>query len=51
MFSSQAIASLSAGLAISMLSWQAILLVCLAPMLLLVALLLQQRGKPDATLA
>lgn len=50
-FSSQAIASLSAGLAISLLSWQALLLVCLAPMLLLALLLLQQRARPRERLA
>jgi len=42
-FASQAIASLSAGWAISTVSWQALLLLCLMPMLLLIALLLKQR--------
>jgi MFS family permease len=41
-FSSQAIASLSAGWAISTVSWQAILLLCTAPMAVLLGLLLWQ---------
>lgn len=42
-FSSQAAASLSAGWAISAVSWQALLLLCLAPMAALLVLLLWQR--------
>lgn len=42
-FTSQAAASLSAGWAISTVSWSALLLLCLAPMLLLAAMLLRQR--------
>lgn len=45
-FASQAAASLCAGWAISSVSWQALLLLCLAPMLLLVALLLRQQLRP-----
>jgi len=42
-FSCQALASLSAGWAITLLPWQGMLLVCLAPMALLLLLLLIQR--------
>lgn len=42
-FSSQAAASLGAGWAISAVSWQALLLLCLAPMVVLSVLLLWQR--------
>ena len=45
-FSSQAIASLSAGLAISTVSWHALLLFCLLPMGILLALLAWQRVVP-----
>ncbi len=44
-FASQAAASLCAGWAISTISWQALLLLCLAPMLLLVVLLLRERSN------
>lgn len=44
-FTSQAVASLSAGWAISTVSWGALLLLCLAPMLLLVVLLMRQSGN------
>jgi MFS family permease len=44
-FSSQAIASLSAGWAISAVSWQAILLLCTAPMAVLLGLLVWQSGR------
>ncbi|GAB5450113.1 MAG: MFS transporter [Halioglobus sp.] len=47
-FSCQAIASLSAGWAISQASWQAILLLCLAPMLAMTALLLGRHREPLA---
>ncbi len=47
-FSCQAIASLSAGWAISHASWQAILLLCLAPMLAMTALLLGRHREPLA---
>ncbi|HEY6130970.1 MAG TPA: hypothetical protein VIV27_03080 [Halioglobus sp.] len=44
-FSSQAIASLSAGWAVSSISWQTLLLLCMLPMSVLLALLLwQHRG-------
>ncbi len=46
LFSSQAIASLSAGLAISNVSWHALLLFCLLPMAVLLALLAWQRAVP-----
>ncbi|MBK6740785.1 MAG: MFS transporter [Haliea sp.] len=42
-FSSQAAASLGAGWAISAVSWQALLLLCLVPMVVLLVLLLWQR--------
>ncbi len=42
-FSTQAIASLSAGWAVSAISWQAILLFCLAPIVLMVAALMLHR--------
>jgi MFS family permease len=43
-FSTQALASLSAGWAITAISWQAMLLLCMAPIaLMLVALLLNRR--------
>jgi MFS family permease len=42
-FSSQAVASLSAGWAISTLSWQALLIVCLLPMVAMGILLILQR--------
>ena len=45
-FSSQAIASLCAGLAISTVSWHALLLLCLLPMGILFALLAWQRVVP-----
>ncbi len=41
-FSAQAIASLSAGWAISLISWKVMLLVCLFPMLFLLAILIWQ---------
>lgn len=44
-FASQAVASLSAGWAISTVSWGALLLLCLAPMVLLAGLLVKQRGN------
>jgi predicted MFS family arabinose efflux permease len=44
-FSSQAMASLCAGWAISAISWQSLLLLCTLPMALLLALLLWQRGQ------
>ena len=51
-FSSQAVASLSAGWAMSAVSWQALLLFCLAPMALLLVLLVNGRrhtlGHEDA---
>ena len=43
-FSTQAIASLSAGWAISALSWQAVLLLCLAPIAIMLAALLWHRN-------
>lgn len=43
-FSSQAFASLCAGWAVSTISWQALLLLCLLPIGVLLALLLWQRG-------
>jgi len=42
-FSTQAIAALSAGWAISVISWQSLLLLCLVPMALVVGMLLWQR--------
>ncbi|MBK6739886.1 MAG: hypothetical protein IPG64_19510 [Haliea sp.] len=42
-FSSQAAASLGAGWAISAVTWQALLLLCLVPMVVLLVLLLWQR--------
>lgn len=42
-FTSQAVASLSAGWAISTVSWGALLLLCLAPMFALLVLLVKQR--------
>ena len=45
-FSSQAIASLSAGWVISATSWQALLLLCVLPMAVLLGLLLWQRVHP-----
>ncbi|MFT4520859.1 MAG: MFS family permease [Halioglobus sp.] len=53
-FSSQAVASLCAGWAISTISWQALLLACLLPISMVVGLLLWQRqpsapaGDPNA---
>jgi MFS family permease len=47
-FSTQAIASLSAGWAVSVMSWQALLLACLLPMALLVAVIGAARGRPGA---
>ena len=44
-FSSQAIASLSAGWAMSTVSWESLLLICLLPMAALVSLLLRQRSQ------
>jgi hypothetical protein len=44
-FSSQAFASLSAGWAISAVSWQALLLLCTLPMGMLLVLLLWQRRR------
>lgn len=44
-FSSQAIASLSAGLAISMLSWESILLLCLVPISLMIIALVWNRRQ------
>ena len=45
-FSSQALASLSAGWAISAITWQALLLLCIIPMIVLLGLLLWQRARP-----
>lgn len=45
-FSSQAIASLSAGWAISVLAWNQMLLLCLVPMLLMVAVMFWSRRQP-----
>jgi hypothetical protein len=47
-FSSQAIASLSAGWAVSSASWEALLLLCMLPMTALLGLLLWQRAGPAA---
>jgi MFS family permease len=44
-FSSQAVASLSAGWAINSVSWHALLLICLMPIALMLALLIWQRSK------
>ncbi|MEP5569528.1 MAG: MFS transporter [Halioglobus sp.] len=44
-FSSQAVASLSAGLAISLLSWDAILLLCLVPISLMIFALVWNRRQ------
>ena len=44
-FSSQAIASLSAGLAISLLSWQSILLLCLLPITVMIGALVWNRRQ------
>ena len=45
-FSSQAIASLSAGWAISVLAWNQMLMLCLVPMLLMVAVMFWSRRQP-----
>lgn len=44
-FSTQAVAALSAGWAVSIISWQQLLLLCLLPMLLIASLLIFQRRK------
>ena len=44
-FSTQAIAALSAGWAVSLISWQALLLLCLIPMGLIGSMLFWQRGE------
>ena len=44
-FSSQAVAALSAGWAITVMSWENILLMCTAPMLLMAALLMRQQSR------
>ncbi|MEP4146552.1 MAG: MFS transporter [Halioglobus sp.] len=44
-FSSQAIASLSAGLAINMLSWESILMLCLVPISMMIAALMWNRRQ------
>jgi len=50
-FTCQAIASLSAGWAVSTASWQALLLLCLLPMATLLVLLLWQHLRPGAGVA
>ena len=45
-FSSQAVASLSAGWAISVMSWQSLLLLCLLPMGLMIGILFRSRSTP-----
>ena len=45
-FSSQAVASLSAGWAISVMSWQSLLLLCLLPMGLMIGILFRSRSNP-----
>jgi MFS family permease len=44
-FSTQAVAALSAGWAVSIISWQQLLLLCLLPMLLIASLLVVQHKK------
>jgi MFS family permease len=44
-FSTQAVAALSAGWAVSVISWQQLLLLCLLPMLLIASLLIFQHKK------
>jgi len=44
-FSAQAIAALSAGWAMTLLSWPQMLIICIAPVLLMVAMLVQGRLK------
>ncbi len=44
-FSTQAVAALSAGWAVSIISWQQLLLLCLLPMVLISSLLILQRKK------
>jgi MFS family permease len=44
-FSTQAVAALSAGWAVSIISWQQLLLLCLLPMLFIAGLLVLQRKK------
>lgn len=46
-FSAQAIASLSAGLAITYMSWHSMLLMCCIPIVLITALMWQQRPRPQ----
>lgn len=47
-FSAQAIASLSAGWAMAMLSWPQMLIICIAPVFLMVAMLLYSRSSKSS---